>query len=282
MSVFSENYSKIYNILYSNKNYKLEVSYIIKLLKKFNIKKNKILDLGCGSGKHLSQFVKKNYKVIGVEKNENMINQANKNVKKYIVKSSIENLRLKKKYYIVLSLFNVIGYFNSDRALNKFFKTASYHLKKGGIFIFDFWFSPSVKYIKPNKRSKYFYHKNFYIKKISRPKIMPNNIINVKFDFSYKINKKKILNALNKFRSAKEEGQEKGGSRKQNTKRDVQLYPNNNFSFSENHKIRHFSIKELVFYANKFGMNYISSYAMLKNILPSKKYWSSCIIFQKI
>jgi SAM-dependent methyltransferase len=275
MTTFKNNYSKVYDILYSKKNYKLEVNYIIKLLNKFKLKKS-ILDLGCGTGKHLSYFINKNYKVTGVEKNQFMINQANKSIKKYIIKSSIENLSLKKKYHIVLSLFNVIGYFNSDLALNKFFKTASSHLKKNGIFIFDFWHTPAIKYIKPNQRIKYFYHKNFCIKKISKPRIVSNNSINIKFDFIYKINSKKILNSSNK----KNFVQIKQKSGKEDKK--IELYPNSNFSFSENHKIRHFSIKELVFYANKYGMSYVSSYAMLKNNLPSKKYWSSCIIFQKI
>ena len=275
MSIFKNNYSKVYDILYSKKNYKLEVNYIIKLLNKFKLKKS-ILDLGCGTGKHLSYFINKNYKVTGVEKNQFMINQANKSIKKYIIKSSIENLLLKKKYHIVLSLFNVIGYFNSDRALNKFFKTASLHLKKGGIFIFDFWYTPAIKYLKPNQRIKYFYHNNFCIKKISKPRIISNNTINIKFDFIYKINSKKILNYSNKKNFA----QLKKKSEKDDKK--IELHSNSNFSFSENHKIRHFSIKELVFYANKYGMSYVSSYAMLKNNLPSKKYWSSCIIFQKI
>ena len=269
MSIFRKNYSKIYNILYSTKNYRSEVNYIIKLLNKFNLKKS-ILDLGCGTGKHLEYFINKNYKVTGVEKNTFMINQANKIVKKYIIKSNIENLSLKNKFYIVLSLFNVIGYFNSDQSLNKFFKTVSYHLKKGGIFICDFWFTPAINYIKPNRRIKYFYHKNFSIKKISKPKIMPNNIIDIKFNFIYKIKSKKTLNLKKNFRAAEARNEK------------PKLYPSNNFSFSENHKIRHFSLKELVFYANKFGMNYVSSYAMLKNSLPSKKFWSSCIVFQKI
>jgi hypothetical protein len=183
----------------------------------------------------------------------------------------IDNIDIQPK-----QVFNVIGYFNSDLALNKFFKTASSHLKKSGIFIFDFWHTPAIKYIKPNQRIKYFYHKNFCIKKISKPRIISNNSINIKFDFIYKINSKKMLNSSNK----KNFVQIKQKSGKEDKK--IELYPNSNFSFSENHKIRHFSIKELVFYANKYGMSYVSSYAMLKNNLPSKKYWSSCIIFQKI
>jgi 2-polyprenyl-3-methyl-5-hydroxy-6-metoxy-1,4-benzoquinol methylase len=116
MSIFKNNYSKVYDILYSKKNYKLEVNYIIKLLNKFKLKKS-ILDLGCGTGKHLSYFINKNYKVTGVEKNQFMINQANKSIKKYIIKSSIENLLLKKKYHIVISLFNVLKHLNLQQGL---------------------------------------------------------------------------------------------------------------------------------------------------------------------
>lgn len=248
MSVFKKNYSKIYDVLYSKKNYKLEVIYIINLLKKFNIKNNKILDLGCGSGKHLSYFIKKKYKVTGVEKNQNMIDQAHKNIKKNIIRSNIENLKLKKKYDIILCLFNVIGYFNSETSINSFFKTVGLHLKKNGVFIFDFWFSQAVHYLKPRNRIKYFDSKNFYIKKLSIPKIINNKIINIKFNF-------KIKNKINNI---------------------------NSFSFSEIHKIRHFSINELILNANKFNLMYCNSYSMLTYKKPSKKSWNVCAVFRKI
>ena len=250
MLVFKKNYSKIYDILYSKKNYKSEVNYIIKLLKKFDLKSNRILDLGCGSGRHLSYFIKKNYKVTGVEKNKNMIDQAPKYLQKYIIKSNIEDLKLKKKHDIILCLFNVIGYFNSDILLNRFFKTVSVHLKKNGVFIFDFWLSQAVHYLKPRKKIKYFSNEDFYIKKTSIPKIINKKIINIKFNF---ICNEKMKNKNKKF-----------------------------FSFSETHKIRHFSINELILCANKFNLTYCNSYSMLTHKHASKKSWNACAIFRKI
>ena len=61
MYIFKNNYSKVYDILYSKKNYKFEVNYIIKLLNKFKLKKS-ILDLGCGNSKILK--IIKTYNVV--------------------------------------------------------------------------------------------------------------------------------------------------------------------------------------------------------------------------
>jgi SAM-dependent methyltransferase len=250
MNVFKKYYSEIYDIIYKNKNYRLEVNYIIKLFKKFNIKKPKILELGCGSGKHLSFFLDKNYLITGVEVNKNMVKHSEKSVKKFIINSDIKNLKLKKKFNVVLSLFNVIGYFHSEHSIRSFFKTASLHLKENGILIFDFWFSPAVRFLRPSRRVKFFNSKNFFIKKKSIPRIISNNIINIKFNFSLK-DKTHSYNASKVMR------------------------------FSENHKIRHFSIEDLCFYANKFNLRYINSYSWLTNKPPSKNSWSAFVIFKK-
>ena len=146
----------------------------------------------------------------------------------------------------------MIGYFNSDISLNRFFKTVSVHLKKNGIFLFDFWLSQAVHYLKPTKRVKYFSSEDLYIKKKSTPKVINDKIINVKFDF--------ICNEIIK--------------NKNKTK--------NSFSFFEIHKIRHFSINELILCAKKFNLMYCNSYSMLTDKPPTKNSWNVCAIFKKI
>jgi SAM-dependent methyltransferase len=250
MNIFKKYYSEIYETIYKKKNYRSEVNYIIKLFKKFNIKQPKILELGSGSGKHLSLFLDKKYSITGVEVNKNMISYSKKKVKKFIINADIKNLNLKKRYNVVLSLFNVIGYFNSERSIKSFFRTASLHLKKNGILIFDFWFSPAVKYLRPSRRVKFFNSDNFFIRKESIPKIINDNIISIKFNFCIK----------NK----------------------IHFYNRNKvMKFYENHKIRHFSIDDLCFYANKFNLDYTESYSWLSSKSPSKNSWSAFAVFRK-
>lgn len=243
--VFLSDYSKVYNIVYKKKKYSKEVNYILKILYSYRNKIKNILDLGSGTGNHLIFFQKKNINIFGVEKSNKMINLAHPNVKNLILKSDIKRLNLKKRFDVVTSLFHVVSYFNQNHELELFFKTAHKHLKKDGLFFFDFWFTPAVEFLKPTKKIKCFRDKNFTLKKISIPKIINKNIVKVNFTFSIKFNdkKKKI--------------------------------------FKETHKVRHFSIEELVFFANKNGFDYINSYQMLTTTKPNKRSWGVCMVLKK-
>jgi len=243
--VFLSDYSKVYNIVYKEKKYSQEVNYILKILHNNKNKIKDILDLGSGTGNHLIFFQKKKINILGVEKSQKMINLAHPDVKNLILKSDIKRLNLKKRFDVVTSLFHVVSYFNQNHELELFFKTAHKHLKKNGLFFFDFWFTPAVEFLKPTKKIKYFRGNNFILKKTSIPKIIKKNIVKVNFVFSIKFNdkKKKI--------------------------------------FKEIHKVRHFSIEELTFFANKNGFDYINSYQMLTTTKPNKRSWGVCMVLKK-
>lgn len=243
--VFLSDYSNVYNIVYEKKKYSQEVNYILKILNNNKNKIKDILDLGSGTGNHLIFFKRKKINILGVEKSQKMINLAKPDIKNLIIKSDIKKLNLKKKFDAVTSLFHVVSYFNQNHELELFFKSAHKHLKKNGLFFFDFWFTPAVKFIKPTKKIKYFKGNNFILKKTSIPKIVKKNIVKVNFVFSIKFNdkKKKI--------------------------------------FKETHKVRHFSIEELTFFANKNGFDYINSYQMLTTAKPNKRSWGVCMVLKK-
>ena len=52
MSVFGDNYSRYYNLLYSDKDYLGESRYIDGLIQKYSPGAKNVLDLGCGTGRH--------------------------------------------------------------------------------------------------------------------------------------------------------------------------------------------------------------------------------------
>ena len=69
-------YSKYYNLLYADKDYKSESGYIQRLIKKYSPNGKTILDLGSGTGKHGLELKKNGYDVFGIERSEGMVAEA--------------------------------------------------------------------------------------------------------------------------------------------------------------------------------------------------------------
>ena len=152
-------YSKFYDLLYKDKNYKKEVDYVDELMKANGKNIKSILDLGCGTGIHAEMLYDKGYDISGVDLSEEMLIEARKRAeisnKKIEYKcSNITELNINKKYDVVTSLFHVISYLSSNEDLLKTFKNIKKHLNESGLFIFDFWYGPGVLSDKPYTRIK--------------------------------------------------------------------------------------------------------------------------------
>jgi SAM-dependent methyltransferase len=185
MSVFN-NYAQYYNLLYKDKNYQEEVDYIEKLIKTYSKNSvNSILDLGCGTGRHDTLLNKKGFKITGVDLSEKMIEIAkNQNIKnsEFII-GDVRNLNLNRQFDAVISLFHVASYQTTNEDFVNYMQTAYNHLKKGGIFIFDFWYGPAVLTDKPTNRIKRLENENIKLTKISEPLFHENeNIVDVNFE----------------------------------------------------------------------------------------------------
>jgi cyclopropane fatty-acyl-phospholipid synthase-like methyltransferase len=83
----------IYSTIYAKKNYKKEVYFILKKIKKYKVIVRSILEFGSGIGGHAKYFCKKGIKVTGVDKSKSMI------------KASIKN----KNFINISNFFIVIG-----------------------------------------------------------------------------------------------------------------------------------------------------------------------------
>ena len=72
MKVFG-NYSRYYNLLYKDKDYKGEAGFIHDLIQKYSPGAKSILDLGCGTGRHDVLLAEKGYVMTGVDMSEEML-----------------------------------------------------------------------------------------------------------------------------------------------------------------------------------------------------------------
>jgi len=161
MAVFKK-YAKYYDTFYRDKDYKSESKFLARVFSKYSKKKiTSVLDLGCGTGNHDFVLEKMGYELTGVDFSSEMLSIAKRKAKSLKSKSSfflgdITKVRLKRNFDAVISMFAVMSYLETNDDIASAIKTASAHLNKGGIFVFDFWFGPGVLAQKPSKRKKIF------------------------------------------------------------------------------------------------------------------------------
>ena len=240
-------YSSYYNLIYSKKNYKQEVTYISKLLRKHSKNKKNILEFGSGTGNHAKFFTKKNYKVFGIEKSKSMLKFCKKNNGFNFRCGDIRYIKLKKKFDIVLSLFHVLSYQVKDKDLNKFFENARFHLNKKGILGFDFWYAPAVKFQKPSIKMLEIKKKNFKLFRLAEPF----------FNYSKKLTKVKYTVILKNLKNNK-----------------INI-------IKENHLMRCFDLIELKKYFKRFGFKLIHAKELISDFKPSVNTWSIFCLLKK-
>tara|TARA_B100000989_G_scaffold109721_1_gene80529 strand:- start:10251 stop:10970 length:720 start_codon:yes stop_codon:yes gene_type:complete len=198
-------------LIYQGKDYSSEVEYVDTLIKNEPIKIKTILDLGCGTGRHDELLCNKGYVVHGVDISEEMLKVAEtrrKNIENKLVfnQSDITKLELNQKFDAVISLFHVMSYQISNKALDEVFSRVKDHLNDGGIFIFDFWYGPAVLTDPPKTTTKKLEDEFIKIKRTAESQInVQKNTVDVRFDIlvenkkDYKLLKKKELHKMRYF-----------------------------------------------------------------------------------
>ncbi len=241
MSVFGS-YSKYYDLLYQDKNYKAESLYIANML---GNSKN-ILELGCGTGKHAYLLAQMGYNVYGIDISESMIKKA-KQLGNPCEVADVRTFRAGKTFDAVISLFHIASYQTSDDDIIKYFKTASVHLKRGGKFIFDLWYKPAVLFQLPEKRVKELENEDIKVKRFCSPKhIIEKSVVEVCYDIE--ITDKKW-----------------GG---------VEM-------IHEVHPMRYFSMEEIKYFANLADIQIINAEEWMTKNIPSQKTWGVCFVGEK-
>ncbi len=245
MSQFEKNYSDIYNLIYKKKNYKKEFLNIQKnLLTNTPIIKN-ILDIGCGTGLFTKFFAKKyDSNILGIDASKYMLEIAKKKIKNKNIKFKLQKLEKfssKKQFEIIYSLFHVLSYQTKKLNIEKFFKIAGNNLKKDGLFIFDFWNKKAVLKLKPQKKLKFFKHKNINIYNFVTPSMFPKKR-------TVKVNLEIYLEKKGKFEN-----------------------------FHEKHEMRYFDLKEIKSLLKKNKLRLIKVFNHIKNKKDMNSWALTCI-----
>ncbi len=136
------NSAKCYDLLYSFKDYQNEVAILKELILRYKkTDGNDLLDVACGTGKHLRYF-KKDFKISGIDLNRHMLKIARMNMPDIDFKQAdMMHFTLDKTFDVITCLFSAIGYLKNYTNLKLAIKNFASHLKEGGIVIIEPWFS---------------------------------------------------------------------------------------------------------------------------------------------
>ena len=250
-----EKYAKYYDLLYQDKDYKAESDYIASLIKTHLPKTKKILEFGSGSGIHGRLLGDLGYQVTGIERSQQMIDLGNK---KADLNGSTSNFScvlgdctetfIGNDFDAVISLFHVISYQTTDESMTAMLDNASQQLKPGGIFIFDYWYSPAVWNYRPILRVKKVENSELKITRIAEPECCEDkNRVNVNY-----------LTFIEDLSSGKIS------------------------KIEETHEMRSFDLDEIVQFSSSTGFEVLQSEAWMTQDSPSPKTWGVCSIVRKI
>ncbi len=158
MEVFRD-YAYYYNAFYQNKDYEAESRQVDKLLKRYGCDIKRIINYGCGTGRHDLALSRLGYRCTGVDMSSLMIkiareNAATENTEIDFQVADVRTYESNEKYDAVISLFHVMSYQNSNRDILSAFQAARNVLEVGGVFLFDVWYGPGVLSDRPMVRVK--------------------------------------------------------------------------------------------------------------------------------
>jgi len=125
--------AKYYDLLYQWKDYKKEAGVVKELVERYKTSQgNSLLDVGCGTAKHL-QYLTDKFDCVGVDASEKMLEQARRNMRggKFVLGDMI-NFDLGRQFDVILCLFSSIGYVRTYSRLGMTLKNFARHLKTGG------------------------------------------------------------------------------------------------------------------------------------------------------
>lgn len=245
-SVFNA-YSHYYDLLYRDKDYNSEAGFVRDLLCRHGVDRGDLLEFGSGTGKHGRLFAEMGFRVHGIERSAEMAVHAETSPGFTCQQGDICTVRMGRTYDAVLSLFHVVSYQIDNADVQSVFARAAEHLKPGGLFVFDFWYSPAVYSQKPAVRVKRMQDAKLEVTRIAEPEMYPNeNRVEVKYTIFAREKASGTVTVM-----------------------------------TETHPMRHFSLPEIDLFARTAGFERIGAEEFLTAKPAGEDTWGVCVTLKR-
>jgi SAM-dependent methyltransferase len=159
MTTFGPTYAGLYDRLYAQKDYPAECDALERAFAAHaDGPVRSVLDLGCGSGNHALPLARRGYEVVGVDRSEGMLARFREKAAGLpgacCACGDLREVDLGRTFDAALMMFAVLGYQLGNGDVLAALRTARRHLRRGGLFVADFWYGPAVLRERPAERVK--------------------------------------------------------------------------------------------------------------------------------
>ncbi len=151
---YTISFASIYDDIMGAVPYGFWYDYLNEILRYYQIKPRKILDLACGTGSMSMLFLRDGYQVTGLDISADMLNVARKKASEKsgqvnFVEADLRDFIFQRKYDLAFSLFDSLNYILDLESLQRVFSNVFNTLSDEGIFIFDMNTPKRLMSIKP-------------------------------------------------------------------------------------------------------------------------------------
>jgi len=165
--------------MYSEKDYAFEVSQVLEFARRYGVAARTIVDYGCGTGSHARRFAERGIKVYGIDCSRHMLAVAREKTKRLPNVEFLHDSELSAvpegSVDIFCLLFDVVSYVVENDALDHLLSYIVSRLKRQGLFVFDFWYGPSVLALRPVNRWKEFEANGARVLRLTRAELHRDN-----------------------------------------------------------------------------------------------------------
>ncbi len=137
-----DNFSRFYDLLTDNVEYKKRADYFCRLLSLCGINGGILLDLACGTGSISVEMAKKGFDVIGVDSSIGMLNAAREKIYEsgeqiLLLNQSMDDIDLFGTVDCTVCVLDSINHLDGAQQVRRTFEKVSLFMNPGGAFAFD-------------------------------------------------------------------------------------------------------------------------------------------------
>jgi SAM-dependent methyltransferase len=140
-----ERSARVYDLLYSFKDYEAEALDLTTLVRERNPGAASLLDVACGTGKHLELLRATFPDVAGVDLDDGLLAVAHERLPDVpLTRGDMRAFDLGRTFDAVTCLFSSVGYLRDDEELAAAIGRMAAHLSPGGVLVVDGWIRPDA------------------------------------------------------------------------------------------------------------------------------------------